>query len=177
MAKVASATITILANGSLVVDDTTNFTGKVNFPVTMTDSRSFVNGTTGPGEVNLVARVKDIITAGSPSTEVVHDLDSIEDAAGDTVGFDHVRVEAHHYDVAQAGDTLSVGDASTAPFTQRWMLGTDPRVVIPAEGSFIITRPIDTLGWTVDSSNKNVRLFAGTIAADVEVISFYGGDG
>lgn len=77
-----------------------------------------------------------------------------------SAGFSKVRFVRIYNDATNAAHTLVVGNAASNPLAP-WFSATTVTETVEPNGCFTKDKPLGTTGWTVDSTNKNLKLDPG----------------
>lgn len=104
-------------------------------------------------------------TAAASNVDI--DLTAVTCVDGST-GFSYVRAILIFNDATTTAFTLTTG-AGTNPFVP-YLGGTTPTVIIDPGSMFMAYRPLATNGYTVDSSNKTVRLAPGSNSVPYRIV-------
>lgn len=135
-----------------------------------------VSDGTGAGTVTISSNQGTITLKGTKiyqasgsaaASNVDIDLTTVTCVDG-TTGFSYVRAILIFNDATTTAYTLTTG-AGTSPFVP-YLAGTTPTVVIDPGSMFMAFRPLATNGYTVDSSNKTVRLAPGSNTVPYRIV-------
>lgn len=135
-------------------------------PVSPSNSYTFSNGS-GAGTVTISSNAGTITVSGNKvyqasgtasATPTDIDLSAVTNVDG-TTGFSYVRAIIIFNDATTTAYTLSTG-AGTNPF-KPYLSGTSPVLAVNPGSFFAAFQPLGTNGYTVDGSNKTVRLDPG----------------
>lgn len=144
-------------------------------PVQPNNTYSFSDGT-GAGTVTVSSNAGTITVKGNKvyqasgsavATNVDIDLTAVTCVDGST-GFSYVRAIFIFNDATTTAYTLTTG-AGTNPFVP-YLTGTTPAIVIDPGGLFVAIKALGTNGFTVDSSNKTVRLASGANTVPYRIV-------
>jgi len=106
-------------------------------------------------------------TATAVATDI--DLATVICADG-TTGFTRVRIFAIYNDATLDTAILTTG-GGTNPF-KPYLTGTTPTISIEPGGVLFLIKPLGTLGWLVDETNKVLRLDPGAATVPFRVVIF-----
>lgn len=134
-------------------------------PAMLSASTSWANGT-GANEVNKAYQLSGTTTISTP---VDIDLATVVCTDG-TTGFSYVRIVIIFNDATNSAHVLTLG-GGTNPF-KPYLAGTTPTYGIEASGVYFAIKPLGANGWTVDGTNKTLRLDPGAAAIPYRVVVF-----
>jgi hypothetical protein len=164
MAQTLTGSTTVSLNFSAVEGTAATVPVAYTIPGTVATTITYANGS------GANAADEWYYTSGSAAGSAVDiDLAAITTKSGQT-GFTAVRVVAIWNDATTATHTIATG-AGTNPF-KPYITGTTPTLVVEPSSMILLQKPIGTAGWTVDGSNKVLRIDPGanTVAYRVLVI-------
>lgn len=144
-------------------------------PVLPSNGYTFSDGT-GAGAVSVSSNVGAITLKGTKiyqasgsaaAANVDIDLTTVVNIDG-TTGFSTVRGIMIFNDATTDAFILSTG-AGTNPF-KPYLSGTTPTYAIEPGGVFVAFKALNAAGWTVDASNKVVRLAPGSNTVPYRIV-------
>lgn len=118
--------------------------------ISISKSQAFTNGT-GSNQGNEFFSDTRELNAGNSFTETLDLTSGLSNAFGETVTFIKLRMILIHNKSTSTGENLTLSGNAIA--NSGWLGGTTPTQIVPPNGWYIVTNPID--GFTITNTSQD----------------------